>query len=274
MTAYRLHWKKQPPGLIDGSGLRPDRLCGLSIDELAKESIRYGRRRYDLGELFDVESLPGEEEAALYIPGSERFVGLGEGMVSGTLEIDGPAGEGVARGMTGGCVRVLGSAGNLAGAGMAGGVLVVEGDVGEMAGGPGPGELRGMTGGELLVHGNAGGYAGSRQRSGLIAVRGRVGECPAYKMLAGTLLVCEGELAAAGFGMGRGTIIGLSAQPKVLPTFRRDGFVQPVVLRLLWRRLNALGFPLPAGLDDARFVSFSGDLLSLHRGELLLRHSG
>lgn len=220
------------------------------------------------------EASPSDVQLTLCVPGSERFVGLGEGMSAGRLEVDGHAGEGVGSGMTGGCIHVHGSTGNLAGAGMGGGMLIVDGDVGDLAGGPRAGELRGMTGGELLVHGRAGDYTGSRQRSGLIAVRGGVGECPAYRMLAGTLLVCEGELISPGLGMGRGTIIALDSTPKALPTFRRDGLVQPVVLRLLWRRLAALKFPLPEGLDGARFLSFSGDMLNLHRGELLFRQMG
>ncbi len=274
MNGYCLHWKKQPPGLIDATVLRPDRLAVLSMDELAATKLRCGRRTYSLGEAFSIELLTNRLGPTLRIPGSDRYRALAAGMTTGTLEVDGHAGEGVGCGMKGGTIQVHGSAGNLPGMAMSGGQLIVEADVGDLAGGPRPGELRGMTGGELIVRGKAGAYTGTRQRGGLIAIGHAVGQYPAYKMLAGTLLVSQGELAAPGLGMGRGTVIALNAEPNPLPTFRRDGFVQPVVLRLLWRRLAQLAFPLPEGLDDANFLSFSGDMLSAHRGELLYRHRG
>ncbi len=273
MNAYRFKWKDQPPGLIDATVLRPDRLTSLSKRELAAKIIRCGNRNYPLGEVFDIQADAAQPEGSLHIPGSSLYRGLGTGMAAGTLIVDGHAGEAVGCGMTGGEVFVNGAAGHLTAAAMSGGLIVVEGDVGDTLGGPPLGELRGMTGGEVLVLGNAGAYAATRQRGGVIAVSGGVGECPGYKMLAGTLVIGEGETHSPGLGMLRGTIIALKSAPTVLPSFRPDGLVQPVVLRLLWRRLQQLKFPLPSGLDEARFESFSGDMLSGHRGEILYRRS-
>lgn len=271
MNAYRFQWKQQPPGLIDATGLSPERLCPLEKRALEKERIRCGNRDYAFGEVFDIKADADAAEGSLHLPGSERYWGLATGMSSGTLIVDGHAGEAVGCGMTGGEVFVRGSAGDIVAAAMRGGLLVVDGDVGDMLGGPPPGELRGMTGGEVIVLGNAGAYTAARQRGGVIAVHGSVGECPGYKMLAGTLVVGEGELQSPGLGMIRGTILALNSAPKVLPTFRPDGLVQPVVLRVLWRRLQQLNFLLPSGLDDARYESFSGDMLSGNRGEILFR---
>ncbi len=271
MNAYRLQWKKQPPGLIDATVLRPDHLALLSMNELAASILRCGRRTYALGEVFSIELQADQRGPALRIPGSDRYRALAAGMTCGTLEVDGHAGDAVGCGMEGGTLHVHGSAGNSAGMAMVGGQLIVDGNVGDRAGGPRPGELRGMTGGELIIHGKTGAYTGTRQRGGLIAVANTVGECPGYRMLAGTLLVCQGDLHAPGVGMGRGTIIGLNATPRPLPTFRGDGHVEPVMLRLLWRRLTQIDFPLPDGLSNSCFLSFSGDMLSVNRGELLYR---
>jgi len=246
----------------------------MPLDELAATRIRCGRRSYALGEIFSIEMKTDQRELSLHIPGSSRYRSLAAGMTDGMLEVDGHAGELVGCGMRGGILRVHGPTGNFAGAAMAGGQLIVDGDTGDTAGGPCPGELRGMTGGELIIFGKSGAYVGARQRGGVIAVGRSVAECPGYQMLAGTLLVCQGELIAPGFGMGRGTIIGFDATPRPLPTFCRDGLVGPVVLRLLWRRLTQLDFTLPKGIDDSLFLSFSGDLLGGHRGELLYRHHG
>ncbi len=271
MNAYCLQWKQQPPGLIDASDLSPERLCSIEKRELEKEHIRIGNWDYPLGEVFDIQADADTPEGTLHLPGSERYRGLATGMSSGTLIVDGHAGDALACGMTGGEVFVHGSAGDMVAAAMRGGLLVVDGDVGDMLGGPRPGELRGMTGGEVIVLGNAGAYAAARQRGGVIAVHGSVGECSGYKMLAGTLVISEGKIESPGLGMVRGSILALNSAPKVLPTFRPDGLVQPVVLRVLWRRLEQLQFPLPSGLDDARFESFSGDMLSGNRGEILFR---
>jgi hypothetical protein len=42
-------------------------------------------------------------------------------------------------------------------------------------------------------------------------------------------------------------------------------------VRLLLRRLRALGFPTPDGLLDASFELHSGDMLEGGRGEILVR---
>jgi formylmethanofuran dehydrogenase subunit C len=281
VSGWQLRWKPRgaPHTLVDGSSLRPDLLGPLALDAMARVEVEAGGRALPLGELFAITALPGERSAGegfrLRVEGSVRFLRLGAGMGAGRLEVDGPAGDLAGAGMTGGEFIVRGDAGHGAGAAMAGGRLRVEGGAGGGLGGPLPGRVRGMSGGELLVLGNAGDQAGFRMRRGLIAVAGAAGDCPGYFLGAGTIVVGRGELAGAGLEMRRGSIIGLSARQRPGTGFRRDGPVAPVWLRLLARRLRELDFPLDeaarAALEGSRpLESWSGDLLSLGRGEVLL----
>ena len=57
--------------------------------------------------------------------------------------------------------------------------------------------------------------------------------------------------------------------PQLLPTFRYDCLYRPVFLRLYLRQLRAWGFPVPAGYDGAAYRRYSGDLVSLGKGEVL-----
>jgi hypothetical protein len=71
--------------------------------------------------------------------------------------------------------------------------------------------------------------------------------------------------------MRRGTI-GFFGQelPPLLPTFRHACRFRPDVLGLIFRTLQARGFPLPDQLDTAVEL-YNGDLLDGGRGEILLR---
>jgi formylmethanofuran dehydrogenase subunit C len=282
VKGWSLAWKTDPPaGLIDGSVLRPDTLCRLSYEDLARVRMDAGRASPRLGEIFDMD-LGGTAEGGvprLVVAGCARFVGLGAGMEAGSLEVEGDAGSLAGAGMRGGAIRVMGSAGHLAGAGMSGGLLTVEKSAGDLLGGPLPGAAAGMTGGEIIVHGAAGSEVGLRMRRGLIAVGGPAGDLPGHGMLAGTILVARGELRAPGIEMRCGSILGLASAGPPRAGFRLDGPVSPLWLILLLRRLQALGLALEERAravlsGEEPLVSWSGDHLSLGRGEVLLPLEG
>ena len=132
-----------------------------------------------------------------------------------------------------------------------------------------------MKAGEIFVAGSVGTEAGLCLRRGLIAVASSAGEIAGHHLFAGTLLIARGELLMPGVDMRRGTVIGLESGAPLLPGYARNGAVRHGWLRLLKRRLEALGFPLlePAAKllsGDAPLESWSGDLLSLGRGEILV----
>ena len=76
------------------------------------------------------------------------------------------------------------------------------------------------------------------------------------------------QLAA---GMRRGTLGFFGAElPPLLPTFRHACRYRPGVLSLIFGKLRARGFPLPANLDTEVDL-YNGDLIEGGRGEILLR---
>ncbi len=281
MSGWRLSWKEThrphgPPGLIDGSALRPDMLASLSLDSLREVKVPAGRRERLLTEVYDVEPLAGDGgPARLVVDGSPRLVRLGADMEGGVLDVTGDGGEWLGAEMRSGTIHVHGSAGKLAGAGMQGGILRIDGDAGDLLGGPLPGQTAGMRGGEIVVLGNAGAEAGLSMRRGLIAAAGSAGELPGHHLLAGTILVSRGELVLPGIEMRRGTIIGLESRGRPGEGFVRNGPVRQDWLRLLWRRLEELGFPIRGKAAEMLsgalpMESWSGDRLSIGRGEVLL----
>ena len=269
---YSLMWKPQNAGLVDGSQLRADRLCGLTLSDVRGTRLPVGNRSVPVGELFEVT--PNERQPArLVVEGSPRIERLAAGMESGLVEVHGDTGALLALGLRGGTVRVRGHAGGLAGAAMAGGTLIVEGDAGDRLGGPPPGTARGMAGGEIVVLGRSGAETGLGMRRGLIAVADGVGASPGYAALAGTIVVARGGAEYAGASMRRATVLFLDA---LAPRSLAPGFVLAArqnltVVRLLLRRLELHGFPIPAGAPDSEYEIWNGPELDGARGELLYR---
>ena len=75
-------------------------------------------------------------------------------------------------------------------------------------------------------------------------------------MIAGSIFVFGSCGIRTGAGMKRGTI-GLFGPNsiKLLPTFRQAGRFRPLFLRLLFRELARLGFPVDPGLLDTELLA-------------------
>jgi formylmethanofuran dehydrogenase subunit C len=71
--------------------------------------------------------------------------------------------------------------------------------------------------------------------------------------------------------MKRGSIVCAGPAPALLPTFRPDCVYRPVFLRVYLKQLRVWGFPLDEALLGSRWKRYSGDLVSLGKGEVLLR---
>jgi formylmethanofuran dehydrogenase subunit C len=127
-----------------------------------------------------------------------------------------------------------------------------------------------MRGGVILVDGNAGNEVGSGMRRGLIAVHGNVADFAGVSMIAGTLLLFGKCGIRTGAGMKRGTVAVLGDKPQLLPSFRLDCVFRPVFLRIYLRYLRDAGFPLGAEFMDSSYRRYSGDLVALGKGEILV----
>lgn len=270
---WTLTWKlkeqgNSEPQPIDGSVFRPDTLCALPESALREQTLSIGRISQRFDELFDFEgdsdgNIQGGNELVLrQLPKLDR---LGAGMESGTLIIEGDAGDEL-------------------GASMSGGLIVVKGNVGDRTGGPDFGASRGMTGGEIMIAGNAGNHVGHLMRRGSIAVNGSCGKSPGYRMLAGTIVVGKTPADYPGLEMQRGTIICTDSQPSEMPDAIRGEHLllagdysssAAVGIKLVLRRVQSLQkrFGIAASecnlLDPSTIQLWHGDRFELGKGEVI-----
>jgi formylmethanofuran dehydrogenase subunit C len=271
--AMTFRWKRdQPPaGTCDASGLTPDRFPGATASELGAQTLTVGNRDYRWDELFTLE---GDPSSLWQLPGNVNYLYLAQGLKQGSLQVAGHAGDFAGMQMQGGTLVVKGDAGHRLGAGMAGGLIRLHGNAGSELGGPAPGSFTGMTDGEILVDGTTGPRAGFRVRRGLIAVA-QTGEYAGYEMQAGTLVVVQGPLHHPGMQMKRGTIVLLESSPVAgcQSHLSAECVTEPVILRLIMKRLTQLGYPVPFDLPKATYRLYSGDHLLTGQGELFV-HEG
>ncbi len=268
MVALRFALRAAPEQRLDLSALVPDRLAKLSQAEIERLSLGTTRAPVLVGDVFRVAI--GEAEQVVFDGGSPRLDGVGEGMASGRIVLDGDAGLRAGRQMRGGRLEVRGSAGHWAASGMQGGHVEITGDCGDFLGGPLAGEVEGMAGGTVVVRGNAGARAGDRLRRGLIVVEGRAGALAASRLIAGTVVVCGGTGAMPGSLMRRGTVLLGGAVPALLPSFVPVGHAEGGVFRVLLARALEPLSSAAAALAMAPARRFAGDMASLGKGEILL----
>lgn len=245
---------------VDFSGVLPG-----AEGDLARRAVGYGGRRVELGELFAVFGSPGDR---LTLHGGDaRLDGLGAGLASGEIVVEGDVGARLGRDMTGGVISVKGSAGPLAGSGLSGGKIVIGQDAGERLGAAGEGAKRGMSGGVIVVGGSAGPRAGERLRGGVVVIKHDAGEGAATGMIAGTLAIGRRLGPNAGRGMKRGTLF-LRAPNGLAGGFADAGEHDLVMLRVLVRRSHELAAFLGPAARRAR--RFAGDLAIGGKGEALI----
>src|SRR3954468_15211562 len=258
--------REEPAVPLEAAVLCPRRPAAATRAEIEALPVWHGNERTRVAEFFAVSGA-GDDVRVEGDLGRVKFVGAG--MTAGRLTVDGDVGMHAGAGMRGGELHVEGDAGDWAGAGMRGGTLGVRGSAGRQRGGIYPGERAGMRGGEIVVHGDAGAQAGAGVRRGLIAVAGRVGDAAGLRMLAGAIVALGGLGRRAGAGMRRGSIVTM-APATPLATFVFSCVYRPPFLRLLLRRLRALGLAVSDEQLEGRYARWSGDGLELRRGEILI----
>lgn len=271
MSLLTLELRERPRHRIDLGDLTPERLEGLSVAKIAALPLHLGRRKVELGELFQ---LRGDDAATLIIRnGGDRLDRVGAQMRLGRIVVEGDCGVYAGRSMQGGILHVQGRAGRYAGAGMIDGLLHIDGGAEDFVGAAPPGELQGMRGGVILVRGDCGDRLGDRLRRGLILVEGDVGSYCASRMIAGTIAVLGRAGQSTGYGMRRGSLL-LTRAPRSVPvTFNDAGRHELRFLALLLHELRGL----QTRFNDRDWVSrgyrarrLIGDLGCNGRGEILV----
>jgi len=278
LLLHSLHTDTIP---VEAEAVRPDSLSILSLDAVARLPVLHGNRSVALADLFRIDPASDPADGIVRVDGPLAQVHrLGEGMKSGRLEVVGPVGMHTGAQMSGGEIVVEGDAGDWLGAEMRGGRIRVRGNAGDLVGSGYRGALKGMKGGEIFIDGDAGDEIGSVMRRGLIAVGGDCGVFVGPSMIAGTIVLFGTCGERPGFGLKRGSIVvmgGSPAIPAAIPPAIPMGFAfdcrrEFVFVRLYLRHLRESGFAPAESFDaDAAFRRYSGDRLSVGKGEFLLR---
>jgi formylmethanofuran dehydrogenase subunit C len=264
MSGLRLRLKSAPTGRLDLSCLQPAMLTAESAATLARMPFEGGA----LGDLFDIAAA-GDAGTVVLEGATAACDGIGEGMRTGTLIVEGDAGAYAGRFMRGGRLDIKGSAGDYLGTGMKGGLIMVGASAGNFTGAMTPGQKFGMAGGVIRVGGDIGERAGDRMRRGTIVVKGKTGAAAGSRMSGGTIWAEGGFGPGAGPLMRRGTLIGPKAE-QMLATFADCGEQDMVFLRLISRFVVAELGPLAPPSLPARVRRYAGDLATIGKGELLL----
>ncbi|MGY0710375.1 formylmethanofuran dehydrogenase subunit C [Azospirillum argentinense] len=257
-----------PP--IDMTGVLPERLIEGGREALARLMLVRGRGRYRLDALFTLED-GGPPVTLILRPGGAVLDGVGTGMSTGEIRVEGECGAYAGSGMRGGTLTVAGNCGAFAAAEMSGGRLRIAGDAGDFLGVPLAGGTRGMSGGSVVVKGNAGDRVGERMRRGLIAVHGRAGSLCGARMIAGTIVVGVGCGPNPGQAMRRGSIL-LPQAPDAVPSGFVDGGTNDWLFLDLMRKELIDGGAWPSGFPTAgtRARRLIGDRSAGGIGEVLI----
>jgi formylmethanofuran dehydrogenase subunit C len=267
MSGLTLRLRQAPAFRIELSGIVPNRLAGLSLDDVERLTVETEAGPARLGDVFSVWGAPGD--TITVEAGSDRLDFAGAGLASGTVRVEGDAGAYAGADMTGGRLDIMGNAGAYLGAGLKGGLITVKGGAGDFVGGARAGERFGMLGGTVVIGGNTGTRAGERMRRGTVLVRGRFGPAAGSRMAGGTLWTESGFGPGPGSLLRRGTLIGPSVE-ELLPTFVDCGRHDLVILRILTRHMNdTLGPWAPKPLPPV-VRRLAGDMATVGKGEILL----
>ena len=268
MSGIRLTLRSPLAGRVDLRAAFAASWTAATPAELARREVWSARSgTVPLGELFAIDGTPdGSATLAGDLTLAER---VGAGLAEGFVRVDGNVGDRAGADLSGGRLEIGGNAGDSTAEGMAGGLVIVRGSTGDRAGAAAPGRKRGMTGGELVILGNAGDETGALMRRGLVAVGGTTGCCTLLSTIAGTVVACGAVGAEAALWNKRGSLICLgSVDPSA--TYRYACVIQPVYLRLLFRRLRDVhGLPVTAAHIDGRYRRYSGDFSETGKGEIL-----
>jgi len=260
---------RQPEIEVDLTPLTPDGLAGRALAEIRRLPLDAPGQSLCVGDLFEVTA--GDRQNIQIRRCSRRVKHIGRGMLQGSIEVHGHAGDYLGRHMRGGRITVTGDAGDWLASGMIAGRIDISGDAGDYVGAAAPDERFGMANGLVTIWGSAGDRIGDRMRRGQIMVRNDVGDYTGSRMIAGTILVLGRSGRYTGYRMKRGTIILRSSLLHISPGFRSCGILKMEFLRLLFRQSAKMGrrfaFFREFGPEVHRYA---GDLSCDGKGEIFI----
>jgi formylmethanofuran dehydrogenase subunit C len=254
----------------DAGGLLPSKVLSSSLKEIEQLQVGIGNARLAL---YDCCHITREADAAdeLVLTGTTVSLDNIAGKMSGgRLVVNGDVGRCAGVEMDGGELIISENVGDYLGAALKNGVIRVGGNAGDHCGACLPGHKEGMTGGMIFVAGNVGNEAGAAMRRGLLVIGDNSGDYTAANLRAGTILVMGACGKNAGLGMRRGSLVVKRLQGPMLPGFSSTGSADIEWLRLYGNKLKEWGTPLSNDWLESVYQRFSGDRLSLGKGEVLV----
>ena len=281
-----LQWKAETSIPVEAECIRPDQLADQNLDEIRALTVFHGNRKERLGDYFTVSG-DASDQNVLVEGDCRRVKWIGAGMTTGKITVQGNVGMHCGSEMSGGSIDIQGNAGDWLGAELRGGLIQVKGDAGHLVRAAYRGAEKGMRGGVILVHGSAGNEVAGHMRRGLIAIGGTCGDFTGVSMIAGSVFLFGKIGVRLGAGMKRGSLILLystigseedpdaisEARSDLLSTFRYNCSYRPAFLDIYLREIRRLGMVVPERCFEGLFTRFSGDLVALGKGEILI-HSG
>lgn len=213
------------PDVLSNCPLTPERVHGLSLDEVAGLELKHGNRDAVLKDFFDVSGETAEEpeEQRVVVRGDcSKLKSIGRGMTAGEVRIEGTAGLYTGAEMRGGELVVDGDVLDWCGAEKGGGDIRVTGDAGAYLGGAYRGSRKGMHGGRIRVEGSVGNECGVWMSEGSIRIEGDAGPMLGVHMAGGDIHV-EGDAGQFTGGAMTGGRIVVDGDVTPMPSFRRDG---------------------------------------------------
>ncbi len=160
MMPLTLTLKKNPPFKVDCRKLTPDKLEGLSINQVLEITLN------NTFKVIDLFHISGDNFERIVFKNSNVLLAyIGHQMSHGSIKIEGDCGD-------------------FLGANMRGGSIICHGNAGDRVGDQ-------MRRGMILIDDNAGDYCGSRMLAGTIGVYGRVGNYAGFGMKRGTILLTK-----------------------------------------------------------------------------------
>jgi formylmethanofuran dehydrogenase subunit C len=234
---------------VDASTVAWATLSGLMATEIGAQKVWVeGEGSARLGDLFDIRGAPAPR---IRLVGDLALLdGIGTGLATGEIVVEGDAGWHLGRGMSGGLIEV-------------------RGNVGPHAGAAEPGAKRGITGGEIIVRGSAGRQLGAGLRRGLIVVEGDADAGAGRAMLAGSIVVFGRIGPDPGLWSKRGSIVAFGALTPPAP-YRYACTYRPPHLSVTLMYLKARrGVPITPEQLTGLYRRYSGDLAELGAGEIL-----
>jgi formylmethanofuran dehydrogenase subunit C len=252
---------------IDCGSLTPDALPGKAVAEIAALPLLVGGRAAKVGDVFEVSG--SDVLQIVFRSSTARCHRIGAGATTGSIRVEGDAGDHLGERLKGAEITVTGNTGAFTACEMKKGHITVQGNVGDYAGAPLPGNKKGMSGGMLVVHGNAGERLADQLRRGQILVGGDTGAYTASRMIAGTVLVLGRVGPHCGHGMRRGTLI-VRQRPDLPATFADCGTHTLAFLPLLMASWKDAGAPFANLPVNPRAERWMGDTGGTGKGEVLV----